>query len=227
MLARFWTGRFLSTLLLWEGLEPTHHNGPLPPCSDSLCWDVHLLGVCMPLWPSWARGPVFFFFRKKKTNAKQRHLTESSRRISIVRHHFSASQRIAAYLRVISQGSRNGPRNGPQNIPNPNRGKFRSGRLGSQADSAKCGFRPLAENLGCWRSQLPTAARPWGLQGNCWDPQRTGLRNIAESYFQLRRDQGGKVIFVRENYFLLIFKKKVFQKKSLIANLVPSVTVTL
>lgn len=50
------------------------------------------------------------------------------------------------------QRIRNGPRNGPRNIPNPNRGKFRSGRLGSQADSAKCGFRPLAENLGSWRS---------------------------------------------------------------------------
>lgn len=151
MLARFWTGRFLSTLLLWEGLEPTHHNGPLPPCSDSLCWDVHLLGVCMPLWPSWARGPVFFLKKKDKrqTTTSHRIFTEN---LNCQTPFLGFPTHSGVPIGSFPKGSETDPRNGPRNIPNPNRGKFRSGRLGSQADSAKCGFRPLAENLGRWRS---------------------------------------------------------------------------
>ena len=224
MLARFRTGRFLSTLLLWEGLEHLENRGTLKwmvyngkpykmddlgvplfletpistwqwqdsqlitirPCphSDSLCWDVHLLGVCMPLWPSWARGPGFFL-KKKKTNAKQRHLTCHCQTpfLGFPTHSGVPS---GHFPRIPKHPKR----------PNPNLVKgFRP--LGSQADSAKCGFRPLAENLGSWRSQLPTAARPRGCEAIAEIPNGLASETL-QNLIKLRRDQGGKVIFVRE-----------------------------
>jgi len=88
--------------------------------------------------------------------------------------------------------------------------------LGSQADSAKCGFRPLAENLGRWRSQLP-----WGREAarafKAIAEMPNGLASeTLQNLIKLRRDQRGKVIFFSRYVliFSLIFKKKVFKKKS-------------
>lgn len=109
-----------------------------------------------------------FFFRKKKTNAKQGHLTESSRRISMVRHHFSASQRIAAYLRGHFQRI---PKRTPKRTPKHPKPKPREIPVGSLGLPGRFGQVRLSTSGGePGPLEVTTPVGPRGregLQGNC------------------------------------------------------------
>lgn len=149
------------------------------------------------------------FLSKKKTNAKQRHLTESSRRISIVRHHFSASQRIAAYLRVISQGSETDPETDSETSETQTEGNS-VGSLGSQADSAKCGFRPLAENLDGWRSQL---RRPRGREAIAEIPNGLASETLQSLFSAQKRPGRQGDSCSRKLFFVFNIQEKKYSKK--------------
>lgn len=151
-----------------------------------------------------------FFFEKKNTNAKQRHLTESSRRISIVRHHFSASQRIAAYLRVISKGSETDPET--------------SETTQTEGNSVRVAWAPrqIRPNAAfdlwrrTWAAGGHNSGRPWGRGREAIAEIPNGLASeTLQNLIKLRRDQGGKAIFVRGKIWFLFFniQEKNVQKK--------------
>lgn len=169
-----------------------------------------------------------FFFQKKKdkrqTTTSHRIFTENLN----CQTPFLGFPTHSGVPRVISKDPKRTPETDPETSETSQTEGNSVGSLGlpgrfGQMRLSTSGGEP--ERLEVTTPDGREAVRPWG---NCWDPQRTGLRNIAESNSaQKRPGRQGDFLFEKSYLFFLIFKKKYFFKKSLIANQIPSVTVTL